>query len=261
MNRGSLLHTLPALALGVGVALFSATELEAKDDQGPLASFVKGTVEVGAAADGKFAKLKRNRPVGVGQFVRTGENSRAELKFPDGSLLRIGPSSLLHVQASSFNGKTQEVNVDATVVGGKAWAKVSKLVGSEAKFNVKSANAVAGVRGTVFRINVDQDDATVVKVYDGAVAVSNSPFFADKPDGKKANSPVDFEGRKQIANPFTEVSKKEYEQIVARMMEVRVGKDGTMSKASAFTSDADKLEDPDWVNWNVACDSGNCDAY
>ena len=67
--------------------------------------------------------------------------------------------------------------------------------------------------------------------------------------------------RKQIANPFRQIDKKEWEQLIQQMMEVRIGADGSMAKASTFTAEADKLEDTEWVNWNLACDSGDCDAY
>jgi len=250
-------HTRVLVSVMLGALLVSGPVFA--NPEGPKVTFVKGVVETGPKADGAFTKLKRNKSVAPGHFVKTGENSRAELKFSDGSVLRIGPSSLLHVKEASFDKKTKAVTVDATVIGGKAWANVSKLVGSESKFEVTSHNAVAGVRGTVFRVNVDRDDATVVKVYDGAVAVSNSPFFSDKPASASV-TPID-PNRQQIAAPFQEVSKKEWEQIVKRMMEVHIGPDGNMSQANTFTADQDKVEDPDWVNWNLACDKGDCDAY
>jgi len=249
------MHSLPVVAF----AAFALLSSSANAAGAAVATFVKGTVEVGAAEAGPMKKLKRNGEIPLGSFVKTGEDSRAELKFSDGSVLRLGPASTLKVEAGAFDATKKEVKVDATLVGGKAWANVSKLVGSESKFEVRSANAVAGVRGTVFRINVERDAATVVKVYDGAVAVSNSPFFADS--GKKASlEPID-PNRRQIAAPFQEISKKEWEQVVARMMEVRVGADGTMNNAAPFTADKDKVEDPEWVNWNLACDKGTCDAY
>ena len=77
--------------------------------------------------------------------MRTGDASRVELTFDDGSIIRVGPGSTLHLKEAGYNAKEKAVQVDATVVGGKAWAKVSKLVGSDAKFEVKSRNAVAGV--------------------------------------------------------------------------------------------------------------------
>jgi hypothetical protein len=177
---------------------------------GVTASFIKGTVEFGPAEAGPFVRLKRNADVPAGNFIRTGEGARAELKFADGSILRLGPASVLRVDVAGVDAKKKEIKVGATLVGGKAWANVSKLVGSESSFEVKSANAVAGVRGTVFRINVESDAATLVKVYDGAVAVSNSPFFADKGDRRQSVAPID-PNRREVAQPFQEIFKKEWE--------------------------------------------------
>jgi hypothetical protein len=250
------------LLAGLFVCLLLGPSAFAKGDANSTckASFVKGQVEVGATADGPFKKLKRNRKVMAGSFVKTHANARVELKFKNGSVLRIGPSSMMRLAGANINSESSEVQVDATLIGGKAWANVAKMVGSESSFEVKTENAVAGVRGTVFRVDLDKDKATVVKVYNGAVAVSNSPFFSDKPSGSKSLAPIDPK-RQQIASPFQEISKKEWEQVVQRMMVVKVGGNGDMSQAMAFSQKDDKMQDPDWVNWNLACDSGNCDAY
>jgi hypothetical protein len=248
---------LSVLAVAAAVALtLTAAPSEAKGG-GPKASYVKGTVEVGAKEEGPWKKLKKNRRVPVGHFVKTGAGARAELKFSDGSVIRIGEDSVLAVNEAAFSGKSKEVQVKATLVGGKAWSKVSKLAGENARFEVQSDNAVAGVRGTIFRLNVDSEDATVVKVYTGSVAVSNSPFFAKKDSkGEDSAGPIDFKNRKEVAKPFEEVSKKEWEQIVGKMMQVKVAANGAMEKAGTFTAEADVAEDKEWVAWNQGLDEG-----
>lgn len=226
---------------------------------GPEATFLKGEVEYGPKADGDFKRLKKKRKVPPGHFIRTGEDARLELRFPDGSVVRVGPASMVHVSEASFDGKSEVAKVEATLVGGKVWANVSKLVGGEARFKVKTENAVAGVRGTVFRVNIDRDKATVVKVYNGAVAVSNSPFFTNQPSVGSVG-PIRSD-RKEIAPPFQKVSKKEWEQRVERLMEVRVGADGSMTKAASFSADEEKAEgkaEAEWINWNLSCDGGKC---
>ena len=175
-------------------------------------------------------------------------------------MIRVAENSVLHLEQAGFSKSSKEGSGQIELGGRKAWAKVSKMVGSEARFEVKTENAVAGVRGTVFRVNVEEDEATVVKVYEGAVAVSNSPFFND---GKKQlkKTAIDFKGRKEI-NPntlFQEVNKKKWEQLVGQMMQVRVRADGSMDKAETFTAEADASGDKDWVAWNQSCDQGKCD--
>jgi hypothetical protein len=249
--------------LGAFALLIAPDVSDAAKDKGPKATFIKGDVEHGPSAEGPFKRLKKKRKVPVGNFVKTGDGARAELKFPDGSVVRMGPSSILHVSASGFNGKTKEVKVEANVVGGKVWANVSKMVGSEAKFQVKTENAVAGVRGTVFRVNLDQDKATVVKVYNGAVAVSNSPFFANQSADDSAGVGPIRKDRVQIAAPYEKVNKKEFEEIVERMMVVRVGADGAMSKPQPFTLEDEKKDkaEAEWINWNLSCDQGSCSDF
>ena len=55
---------------------------------------------------------------------------------------------------------------------GKLWAKVTSAIHGEQKFQVETENAVAGVRGTTFRVDANQDKSVRVRVYDGQVAVA-----------------------------------------------------------------------------------------
>jgi hypothetical protein len=223
---------------------------------GPKATFVKGDVQ--SSADGaKWANVKRNAEVAPGSLVKTGDSSRAELTFADGSVVRVGPGSQLKVDGAAFDGKSKEVTVQATLVAGEAWAKVAKLVDDKAKFQVKTANAVAGVRGTVFRVNVDKDEATVVKVYNGAVAVAAPVLAAEDAASSTPTGPIDA-NRKPIAPPFKEVDKATFEKMLGKMMTVRIGKGQTIHdvEPTAFTNDDDQKGEPEWVRWNSDRDAG-----
>lgn len=242
-------------ALAVGALLISSTSADA----GPAAkstkvTFVKGDVQSGT--DATFARVKRNQELAAGTTVKTGEGARAELTFPDGSVVRVGPNAVLKIDGAAFDGKSKEVKVEATLVGGQAWAKVAKLVGDESQFNLKTNNAVAGVRGTVFRVNVDRDEATVVKVYNGAVAVA-APLIASSDSTSNPTGPINND-RKPIAAPFSEVSKKDFEHILGKMMSIRIPKGGAVSASApvTFTPEEDTKEEPEWVRWNSDRDAG-----
>lgn len=257
MNARILLA--PLLAAGA-LALFAAQAEAGAGAKGPAkATFLKGDVTAGVSADGKaeptFARLKRGQELAPGTVVKTGDGARAEITFGDGSVVRIGPSAELRVDGASFDGKSKEVKVDATLVAGQAWAKVSKLVGDDSKFQVKTQNAVAGVRGTVFRVNVERDEATVVKVYNGAVAVA-APMLSVSEEPTPPG-PID-PNRKPIAAPFSEVSKKEFEHLLGKMMQIRISKGGSVAQAAPapFTEEEDAKAEPEWVRWNAARDAG-----
>lgn len=233
----------------------AATTALAGGAAGPKATFVKGDVD--ASADGTtWTHVKRGGEIAAGSTLKTGDGSRAELTFPDGSVVRVGPGSQLKVDGTSFDGKTKEVKVQATLVAGEAWAKVAKLVDDKSKFQVKTANAVAGVRGTVFRVNVDRDEATVVKVYNGAVAVA-APLIGSDSGTPDATGPID-PNRKPINNPFTQVDVATFEKLLGKMMQVRIAKGQTIQSAApeAFTADDDTKAEPEWVRWNSDRDAG-----
>lgn len=257
MNARILLA--PLLAAGA-LALFAAhAEAGGAAKGAAKATFVKGEVTAGVSADGKaapsFARVKRGAELAPGTIIKTGEGSRAEITFADGSVVRVGPSAELRLDSAGFDGKTKEVKVDATLVAGQAWAKVSKLMGDESKFQVKTQNAVAGVRGTVFRVNVERDEATVVRVYNGAVAVA-APMLTGAEEAPPTG-PID-PNRKPIGKPFTEVSKKEFEHLLGKMMQIRIAKGATVaaSAPTPFTEEEDSKAEPEWVRWNAARDAG-----
>jgi hypothetical protein len=245
--------------LCIGVALLSMFFWAAEVDAGAAGkatkvTFVKGDDTVGV--DGTFARAKRGQGLAAGKPVKTGEGARAELTFPDGSIVRVGPSATLKIEGAAFDGKSKEVKVEATLVGGQAWAKVATLVGKDSQFNLKTNNAVAGVRGTVFRVNVDRDEATVVKVYNGAVAVA-APLIAAADNTAGAMGPISSD-RKPIEDPFTAVSKQQFELLLGNMLAVRIPKGAAVSAATpvAFTPEEDSKEEPEWVRWNSSRDAG-----
>lgn len=221
-------------------------------------SFLKGQAERSDKADGPWAKIKRNDPVYVGDYVRTQADSRLELTYSDKSTVRIAATSTMFIADAKVDSAKQERQVTTSVVAGKAWAKVSSAVGSDSKFEVRTDNAVAGVRGTTFRVNANEDKSTIIKVYAGAVAVSNAPFFEKKATAEPTSptGPIDFANRKPIDTPYKEVTKKQWEQLCGEWMAVKIGGDGTMDQAVKFTQAEDLAEDKEWVAWNEGRDRG-----
>jgi hypothetical protein len=105
---------------------------------------------------------------------------------------------------------------------------------------VRTANAVAGVRGPTFRVDAAQDASVVVKVYGGAVAVAAGPV------PRPAQGSPGPE-RRQVDGP-SEVTREQWERIVTSMMQVRVSAAGVPAEPEAFAlAGAGK---DDWEAWN-----------
>jgi hypothetical protein len=258
MFRQSKATTLLTVALAA-LFLFSASLALSEGGHAGKINYMKGKVE--AFRGGVWAPLKTGSKVFQGEQIRTvTKKSRVEIVLADESVIRLGGKSKVKINSAQFAGGGKK-NFNAKLMRGKAYAVVSKLVGAESEFKVETSNAVAGVRGTTFRIDKNTDKSTVVRVYTGAVAVSNAPIYA-KP-GKTQKTGGKFQmpkqgvkpggpGRVQVAGPH-QVTKKEWEEFVGKAMEeIRVAANGEISAPVAFS--AEKDAEDEWVAWNKSRD-------
>jgi hypothetical protein len=204
-------------------------------------SYLVGTAT--RTAGGKSEELKKGSTVFQDDVIETGDKARLELKLNDKSVIRLAPKSKTQLKAASFEGGPDNRKFSASLALGNVWAKVTSAVGGDAKFEVETENAVAGVRGTTFRVDARADKTTLVKVYAGSVAVGPSaPIYSL--GHKKAE-------RKLVSGP-QQVSREQWEKLVGRMMQIVVGADGRPTEPTAFDEKEDAKDE--WVAWNTERD-------
>lgn len=243
----------PAALAAAGLAAALALALGPAERAGAAAPAPAGTVtfvagEATRAAGGEGALLAVGSPVYPGDVVETRSRTRLELRLGDGSVLRLGPLSRLVVEAARFGGGPAGADraVSARLRIGSLWARVAKALGGGSTFEVQTGNAVAGVRGTTFRVEASGDRSVVVKVYAGAVAVASA---GEPPPGGEAPAPP---GRRRVPGP-REVTRAEWERIVTGMMLVRVSPDGAPGEPEPFALAA--AGEDAFEAWNRARDA------
>jgi hypothetical protein len=205
-----------------------------------------------SALEGKASRARLNAQptplsvgaaVGQGDTIATEDDARLELKFSDGSALRVGPRAKMQLTEAHFGGGPAKRKMTAKLFFGNLWAKVTSVIQGEQKFAIETENAVAGVRGTTFRVDARTDKSVLVRVYAGAVAVAkNVPIYATGKD----------EPRHEVAGP-EEVSRERWEKIVGKQMQIVIAADGTPGEPEKFAEDADK--DDAWAKWNQERDA------
>jgi hypothetical protein len=197
--------------------------------------------EASRLSGGKSARLELGAAIFQGDVIETARRTRVELTLVDRSVLRLGPLSRVELDAAAFGKVTGDRKVSARLRVGNVWAHVTKALGGEARFEVKTENAVAGVRGTTFRVDASKDKSCVVKVYAGSVAVAAGPL--PRPQHGAAGAAAG--ARQQVPGP-SEVTRAQWERIVTSMMQVKVAADGRAAEPETFAL----AEADEWETWN-----------
>lgn len=133
---------------------------------------VTGNVRV-KPGDGPFRPLAVGDQLSGGESVLTGPRSSVAYRFADGTVLTQQDSSKLAFGRLKAYGKTGMVSTEISLDSGRLEASASKQLAPLGGFKVSTPVAVAGLRGTGFRLNVAEDGKSLRnEVLEGAVAVA-----------------------------------------------------------------------------------------
>lgn len=106
-----------------------------------------------------------------GAAIETDKTGMAEIDFFDGSLTRLGVETEYQLSTLEEDDGAKGIVGDLEI--GRTFHRVTKLTGSEEKFEVRTANAVASVRGTRFVVICLVRDVCEIGVIDGLVEVTS----------------------------------------------------------------------------------------
>ncbi len=130
--------------------------------------FLRGRVQ--RKTNGRWMPIRRAGTVLLQHdVIKTGNKSKIEIHFDNGSLLQLSSNSTLSLKQYSFSSKGRKTNVN--LKSGSLFANVNKLR-RKSSFKVSTVTAVAGVRGTQFYVSIDKKKTVKVEVYKGKVEVS-----------------------------------------------------------------------------------------
>ena len=252
-NRGIPLFFLFVILFPFTVqAENKAVEIEIKGDMAEV-TLLEGKADLVKKGMIKAQPLMLGDYVAHGDKISTKKGSRIELKLPDNSLIRFDEFTTFEIVCVEFDKKTKQRNINVSMVLGKTWANVSKIFGLRGRFAVSTKTAVAGVRGTIYRVNVEKDNSVLVKVYWGEVGVSSAPRKEAAEGPAPIMKPTKVLGPHPVAGPHP-VSMEEWTYIIKSMQQIFIRPDGTPTKPMPFLAIEDINE---WVRWNQERDKKN----
>ena len=138
-------------------------------------SNVSGDVKVKLVAHEADAArpIGDKRLVQAGDKLITGPDGRVTLNWiGDGTRIRVEPNTELTIQKCQAVRRGAELAMFRLDLG-KIWIRVLRMLSQQDKFEIQTPTATAGVRGTIFSVDVTADGTTAVQVYEGQVALES----------------------------------------------------------------------------------------
>ena len=139
--------------------------------ENPTVTFVVGDAEYKKKSGSSWESVEIGAVLKKSGSVKTGKDGIVDIRFSDGTAVRIAEDSLLSIQDVSLT------NIDIGLEKGTMISKFTKLFGTQ-KFSVKTPAAVAGIRGTELIFNVSSG-GTKIAGMSGITEVYN-PKYPEK---------------------------------------------------------------------------------
>ncbi len=177
------------------IILLSVLILTSFNNQGSRSSarvkFLLGNVQLMRQGKTSWSKLRFNQRVFEGDRIRTALNARVELQMPDGSVIKINENSMFDVKEIRTPQNEREDKMKFTLWVGSIFAKFQKIIEQRQSREVESPSAVVAVRGTEFDMEVDQQQTTTVRVYEGRVALRSKQVAGEVLVGSNQQAKVE----------------------------------------------------------------------
>ncbi|AMP16911.1 FecR domain-containing protein [Collimonas pratensis] len=170
INRIGNDRTIP-----IGTAIIIPVALLPDDPSSAQVAAMSGTIDA-TGADGRAITIGIGTTLTEGTIINTGSNSFLTLSLPDQSHIAIPSNSQVKLSKLRSARYTKSPRTEISLLKGRVESKVSPLEKNKGRFEVHSPLAVAGVRGTDFRVDL-VGDKVMTEVLSGGVAVAKK----DKP--------------------------------------------------------------------------------
>lgn len=156
-----------ALAIGTRIRI-PADLLQDEPSEAALIA-LSGSI-VASSAQGQSVLLGIGSRITEGMQITTGNNSFLTMLLPDQSRISVPSNSHIRIAKLRTTLYTRSPRTEILLLNGRIESKISPLEQNKGRFEVRTPLAVAGVRGTDFRVAVG-NNGTATAVVSGKVEV------------------------------------------------------------------------------------------
>lgn len=195
--------------------------------------------------------LHLGQEVTEGETITTSPNSRIEIQLDEKNTVRLNSdTSLVVIQLPDKDTPGKE-NTQINLTEGDIWTQLASLESGET-FLVETPTTSSSIRGTVFRVSVQGDGTSHIKVYEGKVEVrpvAPKDLPQEKPPPRQIEGPHEIPGLRQIEGP-KEITMEAWVCLIGAMQSITIhpGQKSPMVETFNLNSAEETVA---WVQWNM----------
>ncbi|OPY86915.1 MAG: FecR protein [Syntrophaceae bacterium PtaU1.Bin231] len=167
----------PGMRIAVPIAYMQGTPLEGK------VTFVQGNATAQLGSQGPWVSLKPGDSVPPKSNLKTEAESALEITFEDGSSFLLRAETRMGILQAQKYPPFHLVR-DLYLGAGRVLTTVRTATGEAPRFKVRTPAAIASVRGTEFRVAVDESQKTYAEVLKHLVTVAAADRRVDLSSGE-----------------------------------------------------------------------------
>lgn len=171
--------------------LLLAVPAHAQDDAfGIVVERIAGSVEVRHTelTENQWRQAEKGENIGAGWSLRTGEESKVQLRFPEDNVVILRQNSELVVDRLSADG-----GASLEALSGGILVNIENALSPGSQFEVKTPTALAVVRGTKWGMDEIDEFDCLCYGYDGTVALFTIDTFGDPDPASQVDLTIDTE--------------------------------------------------------------------
>jgi septum formation inhibitor MinC len=178
-----------AVFLIICLFLLSASSMQRKNTA--QIKFLIGEAEILSKGQTEWRAAKFNMEIKSGDRIKTLLNARVEINMPDGTVIKVNENSIFDIKEIKTVEQDKEDKMSFTLWAGNIWAKFKKVVNTRQVRTIDSPSAVVAIRGTILDVNVDNNQSTKVRVFEGSVSVMSTDAQGEVIVGTNQETTVD----------------------------------------------------------------------
>ncbi len=167
---GKRLLSILALTILVTSTLVGCSGTASTPSTLTILSITEGTVLVMKTGTDTWTEAQAGMSLEVGDTIKTGDDSGAEITFFDGSTIELEAGTQIEITSldSSPDTGTKTITLMQTI--GTTISRVTKLLDPASSYDVETPTGVAAVRGSTMMVRIVFDDPNYE---DGTVLITN----------------------------------------------------------------------------------------